>query len=96
MKKRVVVETLTHSINRRHGGSGRGDRTVSPRYPYGWFFLQAHVDLSLRLTEGYTQSHRRLHRRKALNGMAISHSWQLWTDLIINRSVQDFVMVVNS
>jgi hypothetical protein len=55
-EKGVVVETSTHSINRRHGGSGRGDRTVSPRYHDGRFFLQAHVDLSLRLTEGYTHS----------------------------------------
>jgi hypothetical protein len=55
-EKGVVVETLTHSINRKHGGSGCGDKTVSPRYPYGRFFLQAHVDLSLRLTGGYTHS----------------------------------------
>jgi hypothetical protein len=48
-----VVETSAHSINRRHGGSGRGDKTVSPRYHDGRFFLQAHVDLILRLTEGY-------------------------------------------
>jgi hypothetical protein len=32
MKKGVVVETLTHSINRRRGGSGHGDRAASPRY----------------------------------------------------------------
>jgi hypothetical protein len=55
-EKGVVVETSTHSINRRHGGSGHGDRTVSPRYPYGMVFLQAHADLSLRLIEGYTHS----------------------------------------
>jgi hypothetical protein len=35
----VVVETSTQSINRRHGSSGRGDRTVSPRYHDGWFLL---------------------------------------------------------
>jgi hypothetical protein len=55
-EKGVVVETLTHSINRRHGGSGRGDRTVSPRYHDGHFFLQAHAELSLQLTGGYTHS----------------------------------------
>jgi hypothetical protein len=55
-EKGVVVETSTHSINRRHGGSGRGDRTVSPRYPYGQFFLQAHAELSLCLTGGYMHS----------------------------------------
>jgi hypothetical protein len=49
-EKVVVVETLTHSINRRHGGSSRVDRTVSPRYPYGWFFLHSHYELSLCLT----------------------------------------------
>jgi hypothetical protein len=47
----LVVETSTHSINRRHGGSGHGDRTVIPRYYDGRFFLQARVDLSLRLTK---------------------------------------------
>ena len=55
-EKGVVVETLNHSINRRHGGSSRADIIVNPRYPYGWFFLQAHADLSLRLTEGYMHS----------------------------------------
>jgi hypothetical protein len=49
-EKGVVVETSTHSINKRHGGSGRGDRTVSLRYHDGRFFLQAHVELSLHLT----------------------------------------------
>jgi hypothetical protein len=49
-----VVETSTHSINKRHGGSGRGDKTVSLRYHDGRFFLQAHADLSLCLTEGST------------------------------------------
>jgi hypothetical protein len=34
-EKGMVVETLTHSINRRHGRSGQGDRTVSSIYPYG-------------------------------------------------------------
>jgi hypothetical protein len=41
------------------------------------FFLQAHADLSLCLTEGYTHSDRRMHIRKvlkALNEMARSHS----------------------
>jgi hypothetical protein len=38
-EKGVVVETSNHSINRRRGGSGRGDRTVSPRYHDGRFFL---------------------------------------------------------
>jgi hypothetical protein len=33
----------------RHG-------TVSPRYPHGHFFLQAHAELSLHLTGGYTLS----------------------------------------
>jgi hypothetical protein len=33
-EKGVVFETLTYSINRRHGGYGRGDNTFSPRYPY--------------------------------------------------------------
>jgi hypothetical protein len=27
-EKGVVVETLTHSLNRRHGGSGHGDRAT--------------------------------------------------------------------
>ena len=49
----MVVETSNHSINRRHGGSGRGDRTVSPKYHDGRFFLQAHAELSLCLTGGY-------------------------------------------
>jgi hypothetical protein len=55
-EKGVVVETSTHSINRRHGGSGHGDRAISPRYPYGWFFLHAHAELSLRLIGRYTHS----------------------------------------
>jgi hypothetical protein len=28
----LVVETSTRSINEKHGGSGHGDKTVSPRY----------------------------------------------------------------
>jgi len=52
-EKGVVVETSTHSINRRCGGSGHGDRTVSSRYPYGQFFLHAHADLSLHLIGRY-------------------------------------------
>jgi hypothetical protein len=36
-EKGVVVETLTHSINRRHGGSGYGDRIDSLRYHDGCF-----------------------------------------------------------
>jgi hypothetical protein len=39
-EKGVVVETSTHSINRRHGGSGRGGSTVRPRYPDGRFFCR--------------------------------------------------------
>jgi hypothetical protein len=35
----MVVETLFHSINRRHGSFGRGKRTVSPMYHDGWFLL---------------------------------------------------------
>jgi hypothetical protein len=38
-EKGVVVKTKTHSINRRHGGSSRGDRTVNPRHHDGRFFL---------------------------------------------------------
>ena len=34
-EKGVVVETTTHSINGRHGGSGHGDRAVSLRYHDG-------------------------------------------------------------
>jgi hypothetical protein len=34
-EKGVVVETLTHSINKRHGGSGHGDKAVSLRYHDG-------------------------------------------------------------
>jgi hypothetical protein len=34
-EKGVMVETSTHSINRRCGGSSCGDRTVSPRYHDG-------------------------------------------------------------
>jgi hypothetical protein len=30
-EKGVVVETSTHSINRRHGGYSHGDRTIIPR-----------------------------------------------------------------
>jgi hypothetical protein len=55
-EQELVVETLAHSINKKHGGSVRGDRTVNPRYHDGQFFLQAYVDLSLHLTEGYTHS----------------------------------------
>jgi hypothetical protein len=55
-EKGVVVETSTHSINRRRGGSGRGDKIVSPRYHDGRFFLLAHAELSLWLTGGYTHS----------------------------------------
>jgi hypothetical protein len=51
-----IVETSDHSINRRHGGSSHGDRTVSSRYHDGQFFMQGHADLSLCLTEGYTHS----------------------------------------
>jgi hypothetical protein len=53
-EKGVVVETLTHSINTRCGGSGRGDRVVNPRYHGGRVFLQAHDELNLHLTRGYT------------------------------------------
>jgi hypothetical protein len=64
-EKGVVVETSTHSINRRHGGSGRGDKTVSPRYHDGRFFLQAHAELSLRSDRRiHAQSDRRMRRRK--------------------------------
>jgi hypothetical protein len=55
-EKGVVVETSTHSINRRYGGSGCGDRTVSSRYPYGQLFLHAHAELSLHMTRGYMHS----------------------------------------
>jgi hypothetical protein len=34
-EKVVVVETSTQSINRRRGGSGSGDRTISPWYHDG-------------------------------------------------------------
>jgi len=34
-----IVETSDHSINRRHGGSGYGDRTVSSRYHDEQFFM---------------------------------------------------------
>jgi hypothetical protein len=47
----LVVETSAHSINRRDGGFGHGDKTVSPRYHDGWFFLQAYYVMSLHLTE---------------------------------------------
>jgi len=52
----LVVETSFHSINGRHGNSGRGDRFVSPRYQDGRFFLQGHADLIFRLTGGNTHS----------------------------------------
>jgi hypothetical protein len=52
----MVVETLDHPINGRHGGSGHGDKDVSLRYPCGQIFLQAHAKLNLRLTEGYMHS----------------------------------------
>jgi hypothetical protein len=55
-EKGVEVETLTHSINRRHGGSGCGSRTVSLRSHDGRFFLQPHAELSLHLTGAYTHS----------------------------------------
>jgi hypothetical protein len=32
-RKRLVVETSTHSINRKHGGFGRGDRRLSAEVP---------------------------------------------------------------
>jgi hypothetical protein len=38
-EKGVVVETLTHCINRRHGGSGCGEKNFSLRYHDGRFFL---------------------------------------------------------
>jgi hypothetical protein len=34
-EKGLVVETSTHPINKRHGGSGHGDKTFSPRYHDG-------------------------------------------------------------
>jgi hypothetical protein len=37
-EKGVVVETLTHSINKRHGGSGRGDKTCQPEVPLWMVF----------------------------------------------------------
>jgi hypothetical protein len=55
-EKVVVVETSTHSINRRCGGSGRGDRIVSPRYHDGNFFLLSHAELILWLIGGYTHN----------------------------------------
>jgi len=56
MKIELVVETLAHSINGRHGKLGRGDETVNPWYPCGQIFLQTHANLSLHLTEGYMHS----------------------------------------
>jgi hypothetical protein len=56
VNEKGVVETSTHSINIRHGGSSRGDRVVSPRYHSGRVFLQAHAKINLRLTGGYTHS----------------------------------------
>jgi hypothetical protein len=55
-EKGVVVETSTHSINARRGESGCGDRAVSPRYHGGRVFLQAHAEMNLCLTGGYTHS----------------------------------------
>jgi hypothetical protein len=55
-EKGVVVETLNHSINRRHGGSGHRVKVVSPRYHGGRVFLQAHAELNLHLTGGYMHS----------------------------------------
>jgi hypothetical protein len=42
----LVVETLFHSINRRHGRSGRGDIIVNPRYLDGWFHLASPSNLA--------------------------------------------------
>jgi hypothetical protein len=56
IKEGMVADTSTQSINRKHGGSDHGDKTISPRYHDGRFFLQDHVELSLRLTGGYTHS----------------------------------------
>jgi hypothetical protein len=39
-EKGVMVETSTHSINIRHGGSSRGDNTIIPRYPNGRFLCR--------------------------------------------------------
>jgi hypothetical protein len=65
-----------HSINRSHGGSGHGDKTVSPRYHDGWFFLQAHAELNLRLMGGYMKNMiEEGADKKDLNGMASSHSY---------------------
>jgi len=37
-EKGVVVETSTHSVNRKNGGFDRGDKTFSLRYHDGCFF----------------------------------------------------------
>jgi len=55
-EKWVVVNTSTHSINRRHRGYVHVNRFVIPRYHSGWPFLQAHAKLSLCLTGGYTHN----------------------------------------
>jgi hypothetical protein len=55
-EKGVVVETSTHSINRRHGVSGCGDRAINSRYHGGQVFLQVHAKTNLHLTGGYTHS----------------------------------------
>jgi hypothetical protein len=57
----LVVETSFHSINRRHGSSGRGDITVSPRYLDGWFLLAGPSELASD-RRIHTQSDRRMHR----------------------------------
>jgi hypothetical protein len=44
----VVVEALPHPINGKYGGADHGKQSCQP---CEWFFLQAHTDLSLHLTE---------------------------------------------
>jgi hypothetical protein len=77
----LVIETSTHSINETHGGSGRGDKTVSPRYHDGRFFLQAHADLSLHLTEGYMHN--------LTEGCIDEEPWTGWPD----DSPSDFPLI---
>jgi hypothetical protein len=55
-EKGLVAETSAQSINRKLGSYGRGDKLSARGTTMDGFFLQAHTDLSLRLTGGNTHS----------------------------------------